>query len=83
MPIVNNNIFVKILQLPHDDHNKLFNKEKLTAIGLIDPKNGVHNYNNNNNNNGQPKPPPKIPVHTTNTNNNITTQPLTPQPRRT
>lgn len=81
MPIVNNNIFVKILQLPHDDHNKLFNKEKLTAIGLIDPKNGLNT--NNNNSNGQPKPAPKISVNTTNTNNNITTHPSTPQPRRT
>ena len=81
VPIVNNNIFVKILQLPHDDHNKLFNKDKLTAIGLIDPRNGVSN--NNNNSNGHPKPPPKIPVQTTNTNNNINNQPSTPQPRRT
>ena len=75
MPIVNNNIFVKILQIPQDDHNKLFNKDKLTAIGLIDPKNGVNINNNNNINNGQPKPPPKIPAQTVNTNNNITAQP--------
>ena len=37
VPIIGNSIYVKILVLPSDNDNKLFNKEKLKAIGLIEP----------------------------------------------
>ena len=44
--MIDNNVFVKILQIPGDEDNKLFNREKLKAIGLIDPK-GVSPVKNN------------------------------------
>jgi hypothetical protein len=35
IPMINNSIFIKILKLPGDKENKIFNKQKLAAIGLI------------------------------------------------
>ena len=55
--MIDNNVFVKILQIPGDEENKLFNREKRKAIGLIDAK-GVSPVKNNQatkiNNNQQP-----------------------------
>lgn len=45
---------MKILQLPGDRENKLFNKEKLKAIGLLDPK-GNSPMKTVNAGSGQPK----------------------------
>lgn len=47
VPMIGNNIYVKILKIPSDNDNKLFTREKLTNIGIIDPfeqnKNGKKN----------------------------------------
>lgn len=56
MPIVGGNIYVKVLRLPGDQENKLFNKEKLKAIGLLDPK-GNSPFKAPSNTNIQTKPP--------------------------
>lgn len=37
VPIIGNSIYVKILVLPSDKENKLFSKDKLKAIGLLEP----------------------------------------------
>lgn len=66
--MVGNNVFVKVLELPSDGENKLFNKEKLKAIGLIDPRGSTpvkiqpqqqqsNNYINNNSNNSKTATP--------------------------
>jgi hypothetical protein len=53
VPQINNSIFVKILKLPGDQSNKLFNKQKLTAIGLINtqshPQSHLQNHSSTNN----------------------------------
>lgn len=38
VPMIGNSIFVKILKIEDDRHNKLFCRDKLRAVGLIDPK---------------------------------------------
>lgn len=35
--MIGNAIYVKVLVLPSDKENKLFNKDKLKAIGLLEP----------------------------------------------
>jgi hypothetical protein len=44
VPLINNTIFVKILRIPDDQHNKLFNRQKLKAIGMFDSQH-LHSSN--------------------------------------
>jgi hypothetical protein len=44
VPQINNSISVNILKLPGDQSNKLFNKQKLSAISLINTQNHPQNH---------------------------------------
>lgn len=35
--MIGTNIYVKILEIPEEKYNKIFTKEKLKSIGLLDP----------------------------------------------
>ena len=45
--MINNSIFVKILKIKHHHYNKLFSKDKLKAVGLIDPAADIKAQNGN------------------------------------
>ena len=43
--MINNSIFIKILKIKDHQYNKLFSKDKLKAVGLIDPKTDIKAQN--------------------------------------